>query len=87
MTLGAPVSSEVGPCSFSREDPASKKGVDFAHMGLDGGGEVFTERLADAVYGGQVVLSETTWSAIQDHIPGQPQASPITTAATYPPSA
>lgn len=71
-----PVTSVIGPCAIFREDPTSKKGAEFADMGLDGGGEVFTERLADAVCGGQVVLSETTWSTIQDHIPGQPQVTP-----------
>lgn len=60
-----------------REDLASKplKGPEVADAGLDGSGEIFTERLADVVCGGQVVLSETTWSAIQDQIPGQSQAS------------
>lgn len=52
--------------------PKLWKGV--PESGLDGGGEQFTERLAEAVYGGQVVLSETTWSAIQDQLPGQSQA-------------
>ncbi len=83
MILGAPLTSIVAPCLYPREDPASKKGAEFAGVGLDGGGEVFTERLADAVCGGQVVLSETTWSAIQDHIPGQPQASLKTIAFMY----
>lgn len=60
-----------------REDPAPKplKGTEVVDAGLDGSGELFTERLADVVCGGQVVLSETTWSAIQDQIPGQSQAS------------
>ena len=39
-----------------------------------GAGPRFTERLAEAVYGGQVVLSEPAWAAIQDQLPGNAQA-------------
>lgn len=41
-----------------------------------GAGPRFTERLAEAVYGGQVVLSEPAWAAIQDQLPGNAQAHP-----------
>lgn len=43
----------------------------------DGSEEAFAERLAEVAYGGQVVLSETSWSAIQDQLPGQSQACPL----------
>ena len=39
-----------------------------------GAGPRFTERLAEAVFGGQVVLSEPAWAAIQDQLPGNAQA-------------
>jgi hypothetical protein len=38
--------------------------------------EAFAGRLVDVIYGGQVVLSETSWSAIQDQLPGHSQARP-----------
>ncbi|CAL8470951.1 g10493 [Coccomyxa elongata] len=73
LFAGPRIAMAVHTTPAHEEDPSSKKGAEFANVRLDGGGEVFTEHLADAVCGGQVVLSETTWSAIQDHIPGQPQ--------------
>jgi class 3 adenylate cyclase len=39
----------------------------------EGSGEALAEDLADLVHGGQVVLSESAWRAVQDHIPGQAQ--------------
>jgi hypothetical protein len=57
-------------------EEAAGKGVQKGAEGAglnDGSGEAFAERLAEVVYGGQVVLSETSWSAIQDQLPGQSQ--------------
>jgi hypothetical protein len=57
------------------EDPEAKGAaggggrVEFA-----GAGPRFAERLAQAVFGGQVVLSEPAWAAIQDQLPGNAQA-------------
>jgi len=38
-----------------------------------GGGEAFVRHVATAIYGGQVVLTESAWTTVQDHIPGQAQ--------------
>ncbi|EIE20201.1 hypothetical protein COCSUDRAFT_67530 [Coccomyxa subellipsoidea C-169] len=75
LFAGPRVAMAVHTTPAHEEDLASKplKGPEVADAGLDGSGEIFTERLADVVCGGQVVLSETTWSAIQDQIPGQSQ--------------
>ena len=43
-------------------------------VSYEGSGEALAEDLADSVAGGQVVLSEAAWRAVQDHIPGQAQA-------------
>jgi len=59
------------------EDPEAKGAaggggrVEFA-----GAGPRFAERLAQAVFGGQVVLSEPAWAAIQDQLPGNAQVQP-----------
>lgn len=42
----------------------------------EGSGESLAEDLAELVAGGQVVLSEAAWRAVQDHIPGQAQVPP-----------
>lgn len=42
-----------------------------------GGGEAFVRHVATAIYGGQVVLTESAWTTVQDHIPGQAQADPL----------
>lgn len=38
-----------------------------------GPGETFVRHIANATYGGQVVLTEPAWTTVQDHIPGQAQ--------------
>ena len=43
-------------------------------VSYEGSGEALAEDLADMVAGGQVVLSEAAWRAVQDAIPGQAQA-------------
>ena len=52
----------------AKGEVASGCAVDFI-----GAGPRFAERLAEAVYGGQVVLSEPAWAAIQDQLPGNAQ--------------
>ena len=46
-----------------------------------GGGVDFTRSLGQLAYGGQVVLTETAWVSVQDHLPGQAQVSPKPSSA------
>jgi hypothetical protein len=40
-----------------------------------GPGEEAARVLSEVAHGGQVLLSEAAWAAVQDRLPGQPQAS------------
>lgn len=42
-------------------------------VSFGGGGEAFTRQVASVAFGGQVVLTESAWMTVQDHIPGQAQ--------------
>ncbi len=71
-------------CSRATRAPARRVEDPEAKGAAGGGGRVefagagprFAERLAQAVFGGQVVLSEPAWAAIQDQLPGNAQARP-----------
>ena len=44
--------------------------VHYTGVGVD-----FTQRLAEAAHGGQVVLSESAWASVQDQLPGSSQVN------------
>ncbi len=47
-----------------------------------GSGEAFVRTVANLAYGGQVVLTERAWVAVQDKIPGQAQVREILFSGT-----
>lgn len=48
-----------------------QRGYDLHYFG---GGVEFVQALGRSAHGGQVVLSESAWAAIQDQLPGSCQA-------------
>ena len=56
-----------------REVPAAAVRAGLRDTAYEGGGPSFAETLACVAHGGQIVLSETSWGAVQEVFPGQSQ--------------
>lgn len=46
-------------------------------VSFGGAGVAFTRQVANVAFGGQVVLTESAWTTVQDHIPGRAQVPPL----------